>query len=421
MTGPDASRSDAGRRRRRVRVAPEPTAREASSAPAHVVRRVPTRGLARVVVALAVALAVAVGGASRPVSAQEERGEGYYTVFDEDKREIFMTAIMVSPGDIFIAEDNRAYEVSYVEGDGAHAVFIGVMGPEEEPRDAAGRSLGGTLDRVFSAAVSALRGVFLGQGATGRGRTVVLYNTHSDESYEPTSGTPTKDWGDVYSVAAAFESALKKQGFRVVRSTANHNPHDGAAYARSRRTMAQLIRQNPIAAFDIHRDAVPPQAYRATVAGEDVTKITVVVGQQNQTRGQNIQFAKQLKAATDRQAPGLIKGILWAQGDYNQDMLGRSVLLEVGAHTNRLDEAERAVDLFASSVAPVLSAAAPGVGVARGGVGRAVAWLVGIVAVAGGAYLIGNSDNWRKIRSRLAGIGARGLLNLLGLRRRRKQ
>ncbi|MGE5592429.1 MAG: stage II sporulation protein P [Betaproteobacteria bacterium] len=421
MTAADASRSDAEPRGQRVRVAPGVRAQRASNAPTHVTARVPARSLTRALVTLVVALAVAVGGNSHPAFAQEERSEGYYTVLDEDKREIFMTAIMVAPGDIFIAEDNRAYEISYVEGDRAHAVFLGVMGPEEKPQSAAEGTLGGALERVFSAAVSALRGVFLGQGATGRGRTVVLYNTHSDESYEPTSGTPTKDWGDVYSVAATFESALKKQGFRVVRSTANHNPHDGAAYARSRRTMAQLIRQNPIAAFDIHRDAVPPQAYGATVAGEDVTRITLVVGQQNQTRGQNIQFAKQLKAAADRQAPGLIKGILWAQGDYNQDMLGRSVLLEVGAHTNRLDEAERAVDLFASSIAPVLGAAAPGVGMARGGVGRAVAWLVGIVAVAGGAYLVANSDNWRKIRSRLAGIGARGFLNLLGLRRRRKQ
>lgn len=361
--------------------------------------------------------AMAIAILSLPAFAHEERSEGYYTVLDEDRREILLTAIMVTPGDIFIAEDNRAYEITYVEGDRAHAAFLGVMGPEEEPQSG-GR---GTLGRAFSTAVSALRSVFLGQGAAGRGRTVVLYNTHSDESYEPTSGTSTKDWGDVYRVAAAFENALKKQGFRVVRSTANHNPHDGGAYARSRRTMAQLMRQNPIAAFDIHRDAVPPQVYRATVAGEDVTKITLVVGQQNQTGGQNIRFAKQLKATADRRAPGLIKGILWAQGDYNQDMLGRSVLMEVGAHTNRLDEAERAVDLFASSIGPVLGAAAPGVGVGRGGVGPAVAWIVGLVVVAGGAYLVANSDNWRKIRSRLAGIGARGLLNLLGLRRRRKQ
>jgi stage II sporulation protein P len=365
---------------------------------------------------LASAVAVAMVTLSLPALAHEERGEGYYTVVDEEKREIFMTAIMVAPGDIFIAEDDRAYEITLVQGDIAHAVLVGTLGLDEER----GSGAQGLLERAFSTAVSALRSVFLAQGEQGRGRTVVLYNTHSDESYEPTSGTPTKDWGDVYKVAAAFERALEKQGFRVVRSTDNHNPHDGGAYARSRRTLAQLMKENPIAAFDIHRDAVPPQAYRATVAGEDVTKITLVVGQQNQTRGQNIQFAKTLKAEADRRAPGLIKGILWAQGDYNQDMLGRSVIIEVGAHTNRLDQAERAVNLFASSVGQVLGVAAPGVGAVRGGVGRALIWMVGLVVVGGGAYLVANSDNWRKIRTRLAGVGARGLLNLIGLRRKRK-
>lgn len=364
-----------------------------------------------------VMLAVIVGGIAGfqwAARAEEERKEGYFTIIDEDKEEIFMTAIMVAPGDIFIAEDNRAYEIVSVEGDIAHAAFMEVMAlaPDEEtPR--------GTPQRLFSSALAALRGVFLGQGE-GAGKTIVLYNSHSDESYAPTSGTPTKDWGDVYRVASALESALKRNGFEVIRSTANHNPHDGGAYARSRRTLAQLLKKRPAAAFDVHRDAVPPQAYRATVAGQDITKITLVVGQQNQTRGQNIQFAKQLKAAADKRTPGLVKGILWAQGNYNQDMLGRATLLEVGAHSNRLDEAERAVDLFAASIAQVVGRAAPGAGLTRGGAGRTIAWIVGLVALGGGAYLVSNADNWRKIRARLSGIGARGLLNLLGLKRKKK-
>lgn len=367
-----------------------------------------------ILVMLAVILA-GIAGFQRTAQAEEERKEGYFTIVDEDKKDIFMTAIMVTPGDIFIDEDNRAYEVVSIEGDIAHAAFMEVMAlaPDDQLS-------GGTPQRLFSSALSALRGVFLGQGGGG-GKTIVLYNSHSDESYEPTSGTSTKDWGDVYRVAATLESALKRNGFEVERSTANHNPHDGGAYARSRRTLAQLLKKRPVAAFDVHRDAVPPQAYRATVAGQDVTRITLVVGQQNQTRGQNIQFAKELKAVTDKRTPGLVKGILWAQGNYNQDMLGRATLLEVGANSNRLDEAERAVDFFAASIAQVVGRAAPGVGLARGGVGRTVAWIVSLVALGGGVYLVSNTDNWRKIRARLSGIGARGLLNLLGLKRKKKQ
>ncbi|MEW6229223.1 MAG: hypothetical protein AB1700_14220, partial [Bacillota bacterium] len=109
-----------------------------------------------------VMLAVVVGGIAGfqwAAHAEEERKEGYFTVIDEDKKEIFMTAIMVAPGDIFIAEDNRAYEIVSVEGDVARAAFIEVMAlapDEEKPR--------GTPRRLFSSALAALRGVFLGQG-----------------------------------------------------------------------------------------------------------------------------------------------------------------------------------------------------------------------------------------------------------------
>ncbi len=367
--------------------------------------------------AILLALAVVLGsflGLSGTASSQVERETGHFTVVDEDGREIFVTAHWLAPGDVFIAADNRAYEVTSVEGDLARASFMQPMSLGSEGERPESR-----LGRAVSAALAALRGVVLGEQARGGG-TVVLYNSHSDESYEPTSGRPTKDWGDVYKVAAALENALERHGFRVVRSTANHNPHDGGAYARSRRTLAELLTNRPVAAFDIHRDAVPPQAYRASVGGQDVTRITLVVGQQNQTRGQNIQFAKQLKAAADERTPGLVKGILWAQGSYNQDMLGRATLLEVGAHSNRLEEAERAVDLFAASIARVVAAAGPGVGSAPGGAGRAVAWIVGLVALGGGAYLAANAGAWRKIRARLSAIGARGLLNLLGLGRRKR-
>lgn len=318
--------------------------------------------------------------------AEHELGDGYYTLVDEDDNEIFHTAIVLLPGDVFINADNRAYKVASVEGEVAYARFEEVVTLDDGTGDTAG---GGVIPLLSGMIRGLAEALFARQGQAAG--TVVLYNTHSDESYEPSSGSSSKDWGDVYKVAAAFEQALKKHGFDVVRSTDNHNPHDGGAYARSRRTLAQLLKKRPIAAFDVHRDAVPPEVYRTNVAGEEVTKITLVIGQQNQTRGQNLRFAKQLKSATDSKAPNLIKGILWAQGNYNQDMLPRAALIEVGAHTNRLEEAERAVGIFASSVAPIISSAKPEGGLAPGSPGRSIAWLVGILIVAVICYAVINA------------------------------
>jgi len=317
--------------------------------------------------------------------AEDELSEGYYTLVDEDENAVFHTALVLSPGDMFINEDNRTYEVVRIHEQTAYARFT-----ETTTLDEGHEAFGDGITSLLSGVARSLSQMFFAEQKPAE-RTVVLYNTHSDESYEPSSGSSTKDWGDVYKVAAAFEQALKKQGFDVVRATDNHNPHDGGAYARSRRTLAKLLKQQPTAAFDIHRDAVPPEAYRATVLGEEVTKITLVIGQQNQTRGQNLTFAKKLKSAADSKAPGLIKGILWAQGNYNQDMLPRASLMEVGAHTNNLEEAERAVGIFASAVVPIILSAESASGLQQGSPGRSLAWIVGIIIVGSVCYVLINS------------------------------
>ncbi|HHX25878.1 MAG TPA: stage II sporulation protein P [Firmicutes bacterium] len=321
--------------------------------------------------------------------AEHELSDGYYTLVDEADNEIFHTAIVLLPGDVFIDEDNSTYEVVTIDGQTARA-RLSKAATLDNREEATGGSTVSQLSGIVESISRSISQLFLaGQQQTGK--TVVLYNTHSDESYAPSSGTSTKDWGDVYKVAAAFEQALKKHGLDVVRSTDNHNPHDGGAYTRSRRTLARLLKERPVAAFDIHRDAVPPEVYRATVQGEDVTRITLVIGQQNQTRGQNLTFAKKLKSAADSKAPGLIKGILWAQGNYNQDMLPRASLMEVGAHTNNLEEAERAVGIFASAVVPIILSAESASGLQQGSPGRSLAWIVGIIIVGSVCYVLINS------------------------------
>ncbi len=75
--------------------------------------------------------------------------------------------------------------------------------------------------------------------------------------------------------------ALQELGLQTAHNTTSHDPHDAMAYTRSRRTAAELLRQRPMALFDIHRDAVPPKdLYVASVKGEKVAKLTLVVGRE---------------------------------------------------------------------------------------------------------------------------------------------
>ncbi len=155
----------------------------------------------------------------------------------------------------------------------------------------------------------------------------------------------------------SFTRELEDRHINVIHSTNTHVPHDAGAYHRSRRTMEEMAKEEPIAFFDIHRDAVPPQEYIEQVAGDNKVQLLLVLGRQNQNISNNLRFAELLKAEADKKYPGLVKGILKAQGNYNQDMSPpRSLLLEIGAHENRREGAEETAQLFAGVIADYFGA-----------------------------------------------------------------
>jgi stage II sporulation protein P len=57
-----------------------------------------------------------------------------------------------------------------------------------------------------------------------------------------------------------------------------------------------------------------------------------------------------MKALADKVYPGLVKGIFFGRGNYNQDLSPLALLLEAGAHTNSREAAERGMSLFADVV-----------------------------------------------------------------------
>lgn len=71
----------------------------------------------------------------------------------------------------------------------------------------------------------------------------------------------------------------------------------------------------------------------------------------------NLEFAKTIKAALDKTAPGLSGGIYMGKGDYNQDLSPRAMLIEVGSHTNDKEEAKSGVKLFAEALPAALGLA----------------------------------------------------------------
>ncbi|NLJ26290.1 MAG: stage II sporulation protein P [Firmicutes bacterium] len=338
----------------------------------------------------------------------ERTDGGYFTLIDEDtQREVTKAARFLDIGDSYIDSDNRRYEVTRIEDDTVY-----VKHTDKGTKRTA--SLGGQAGAGQKANRSAWLQGILARVTGPAPRRVAIYCTHSDESYVPTSGTSSKEWGDVYKVGSTLKQEFEKRGFTVDLSYNNHNPHDSQAYIRSRRTATELLRNRPLVVLDVHRDAVPEHEYRTTVQGSELSKIQLVVGRQNQNRDANLAFAQTIKAEADRQYPGLVKGIFDAKGNYNQDLAPRSILLEFGTHETSLGMAEKAADL----ISDVLPAAAGAATKPMGTSGyRTVLWIVGLVVAAGVAVVVVNAMGWQGIRN----FFGREFASAFGIRGKRRQ
>ncbi|VBB06168.1 spore ii p: stage ii sporulation protein p [Lucifera butyrica] len=350
------------------------------------------------------------------VSLAHERSDGgYYNIVDENGRVVFVTGWGVQNGDQFLTADNKRYEVTSVQGDLARAKFIGSVNLSQYMVDKDSKLT--FWQRILSPSI-----------ARAQGEKVAIYHTHSDESYIPTDGKPSiYGAGGVYKVGDAFANALQKDGIQPIHSYAKHDPHDDMAYERSRRTVLQLLKQKPDAIFDVHRDATPPEVYRTTINGQDVTKVQLVVGKYGPTGKQIEDWALHLKAAADKKHPGLVKGIFFAKGgDYNQDLFPRSMLVEVGSDTNTRGEAERGIALFADAIPAVLSGTSPtpanqagtaGVGTAASGPSgatKSIGWILGFLVVGTIAFLFLSTGGMKEAKSKLKHFGKTEFANFLG-------
>lgn len=314
----------------------------------------------------------------------------YYSLVDENGVELDQIGRQAYIGDEFILEDNQRYKIIKIE---------------EKQQKAIAQRIGEEILTYLEEwdLVPAAK-------TTGKHSGVAIYMTHTDESYVPTDGTSSKPGnGGILQVGNTLANTLKDKGVNSLISFDKHDPHDANAYHRSRKTAVQLLKQNPIALIDVHRDGVPdPNYYKTEINGQTGTKIRLVVGRQNANMSANLDFAKRVKAYFDKNKPGLIKGIYLGKGNYNQDLGPQTMLIEVGTHTNSRQAAERGVAEFAEGIPKVVGAAvgAPAQPTRTGpGVGKALLIMLALAVVGGGAFLLLSTGSFKGSWSRMTNLG----------------
>lgn len=335
-------------------------------------------------------------------------------ITDSQGNVIAMAARGVAAGDEIINSEGHRYRVSSVKGDKALADFV-------------------EMDKQFLSYNEYFSGMEVPVAAVkgGGNNRVGIYHTHSSESYVPTDGKEAIPFkGGIFQVGQRLVEKLRNKNVMVNYDKTPHDPHDNNAYYRSRRTATRLLKQNPVAMLDVHRDGIPnPGYYSKNISNEKVAQLRLVVGRQNPNMNANLDFAKRMMAYANKVHPKIVKEIFIAKGNYNQDLMPTALLIEAGTHTNTRQEAENGVALFADAIPTVLgiSTQAPGVAgglrATPGGAWKALAWILGIVIVGGGAFLLISSGGLGQAKSRISSYIGRefsGFMGPLGRLRPRK-
>ncbi len=186
---------------------------------------------------------------------------------------------------------------------------------------------------------------------------ILLYNTHTSESYTNSelykfdyTGTmrTTDAEFNMLSIAKKLNENLNLKGFSSIHNT---TPHDygtyTSAYAKSRKTVQEALTSMSGAGIiiDVHRDAVADLTFAPSVdiKGLKVAQLMFVVGVgsdsvPNENWEDNLKLALKLQQIADRVYPGLFRPMIIRNSVYNQDLNKYSLLIEFGATGNTIEQ-----------------------------------------------------------------------------------
>lgn len=205
---------------------------------------------------------------------------------------------------------------------------------------------------------------------------VLIMHTHTTETYELAArdfydnryNARSRDQSrNVVRVGDEIAKKLEEAGIGVIHDKTEHDyPSYNGAYDRSRTTVQNILAENPSikVVLDIHRDAISDDngvhyAPVANINGKNAAQVMIISGCDDGTMNypnylQNLSFASLLQQNLENDHPGLTRPVSFKYKFYNQDLTTGSLLLEVGAFANSLEEAIYAGQLIGESLVHTL-------------------------------------------------------------------
>ncbi|MBC8061117.1 MAG: stage II sporulation protein P [Clostridiaceae bacterium] len=192
---------------------------------------------------------------------------------------------------------------------------------------------------------------------------VLLYHSHTTESYLPTKNNSKDQTMNVCAVGDEIEVELeKKYGISTIHDKTFHDASgDIGAYSKSRDTVNKYLKQYGSfkLIIDIHRDSSSNKNNDIVVYNkESVAKCMFVMCQEGPYTVKNMVLANKLMSISNSLYPKLFKNVYtyYHRGTlyFNQDLSSNSVLLEVGTNLNSIAEAKASSKYIAKVISEYL-------------------------------------------------------------------
>ncbi len=194
---------------------------------------------------------------------------------------------------------------------------------------------------------------------------VLVYHTHTSESYLPVSGKDHlfNQKGDIVKVGEYLQRILEeKYDIKTIHCDQIHDQYPfRESYLRSQETLVKYLKDHPSLEIllDVHRDATPGLKQTCNVKGIEAATMMMVVGSDKMGLAhpnwkRNHEFATKINDSLNLYYPGLSNGIIVSDARYNQHLSDHAIIIEFGNQNSKLEQVYRTVEHFAEILAVVI-------------------------------------------------------------------
>jgi len=199
---------------------------------------------------------------------------------------------------------------------------------------------------------------------------ILIYHTHSQEAFA--DSVPGDKSTTIIGAGEHLAQILReKYGFNVLHHMGEYDVESrDYAYSNAAPALEQVLAENPSieVIIDLHRDSVPAdKKLMVDIGGRPTAKFMFFNGLsrtnktgeidylKNPYLDENLAFSFQMQLASNEYYPGLTRKIYLKGYRYNMQYRGKSLLIELGAQTNTVEEIMNACDPLAHVLYLVLS------------------------------------------------------------------